>query len=291
MVNYRQMATSLQAEVLVVAHNPSSALIAAQSAHISGQLNGNDYSPRVSVLTTKTIEWEATTYSKESSVISDLDYENAIGKCSESPIVHVVMDGPCGPLWKKDSEIPGQIRFMGMQPYRFGGQQARGQSEQVPSELAQELGLVLQNMMDLRTNECAVSMDWPWHLAMLQRNSLPKPYDTYLVLPSTSIPSLVLVQYLYDYSRLGGTDPLSCSTSEQSLQSTCTPVTDSFAVASGTAYTTMRGLGMTPSQASLKSMNVASYICGLGPSPDKAPEAQIDYTPTVRRQYRAFGYC
>jgi hypothetical protein len=179
---------------------------------------------------------------------------------------------------------------------------------------------------------CCISWQWPLHLALLQANALPKSPpittttygsggkdgdNTFLLLPSATIPDLALIEYLYDPTRLGGGgDPLVCPTNEVSWpNSTSRPprrrpsnnnnpwydmAKSSYATAA--AYTVLRGgngrhdgdsgAGATTTTTTTMSARTAACLAhsigqlvASGPL-DPADPRLVDHAITLAEQYR-----
>jgi hypothetical protein len=177
----------------------------------------------------------------------------AVGRSAKPP----AMDGqrcclPCPPTTYANPITNAGLGLVPMVP------------EQFLAEKATEVGGFVQQILDVydrnvnsrdtavKLSSCScISWQWPLHLAFLQANALPKSTahgDRFLLLPSRTIPDLVLVEYLYNDTRLGGgRDPLACATEEVSWPNNNSPQRSpnngmtKASYATAAAYTVLRG--------------------------------------------------
>lgn len=300
--------------VLVVAHNQEAAKFAmvgatlalsAREKHMQQQsTTTNDekvpHQP-VAVLTTRTSDDDSWLESiqdghpplcVDTDYLSPNDYERALQQFDTRSISHVVLDGPYSP----SPEIRDRVSFLGLQPPLV--------NVKVEPERARQLGSVLQQILNDDTSSCCVSMDWASHLSLLQANTLPKSTahgNSYLILPTSTLNDMVLVDYLYDYDRLGGTDPLSCNTHERSIGNDAAVWNDDATYATAAAYSALRGNNVGAVPAACVAQSVGCFVSRNGPSFQSSATAieqilqhseqlQVMEGPVVRRKYIEFGY-
>jgi hypothetical protein len=161
------------------------------------------------------------------------------------PILHAFLDRPS--LALSTLLVWDSISFLGLTPI----------VAEPSTASAERVGRFLQQILACNKNSyksCCISWEWPAHLSVLRANALPKSSahdDTFLILPIKTIPELVLVEYVYDTTRLGGSDPLLCPANEfsypfplESGASTKVPV-ELSKYATAAAYTVLRGNGVS----------------------------------------------
>ena len=170
------------------------------------------------------------------------------------------------------------------------GQEGNGK---VSREISKEIGSMIQKFMDVTPNQdTMVTWDLKLHLSMLLSNSLPKSSSSQSSPSSTTTTTTtsahnkdsffiveegggrqqqgtttILAKYLYDYQKLGGTDPLLSQTKEYVLTSppsptaTATPISQSCCShVQAAAYSALRGNGLDAIQSSCIAVSIASIL-------------------------------
>ena len=179
---------------------------------------------------------------------------------SNKPMIHAIMEPGFDVRPFLDTNYRNSVSSLGLHVTMPPG-------EEIPKELSKEVGIMLQKFIDIFPNqEFNIIWDLSLHLSMLWSNSLPKSEaahkNTFLVREYYTT-NTILVKYMYDYQKLGGTDPLLSPTNEVVLRcpepeidSAASP--DSYAQAA--AYTALRGNGLDALQASCMAISIQGII-------------------------------
>lgn len=168
-----------------------------------------------------------------------------------------------------DANIWDHISFLGIHVEH----QHLKSSCPLTKEEAKALGSSLQTLISQKStlrfsNKATILSNLELHLSMLQSNSLPKSLDVledcWVIMSDDEHdkwPNSVLVEYQYDNDRLGGSDPLSCSSKgyifpfPNHLQLK-RGSGESYNHAFAAAYCAMVGSGMDP----LSSLSIATSV-------------------------------
>ena len=170
----------------------------------------------------------------------------------------------------------------------------------VSREISKEIGTMIQKFIDISKNpnqeDLILTWDLKLHLSMLLSNSLPKSLpassssettsaqkDSFLIMEEQggqqplqqqqgTTTTTILVNYLYDYQKLGGTDPLLSQTKEYVLTSPTTTTTATTtglvshyshshsSYAQAAAYSALRGNGLDSIQSSCLAVSIGSML-------------------------------
>lgn len=325
--NTRQQPTRLKAaatqSVLVVAHDREIAMAAVAGASLALRVREKYLQPEsmtstdpcVAVLTTsiarnddgwpESLPCQLPPMVVETDYLSDDHYQGVLQQFppGSQPIVHAVLDGRHGPLLSP--AVRQQVSFLGLQP------KIVPESRELNRDLSREVGSALQAILDISSPSCScVSLDWPWHLSLLQANALPKSEahaDSYLILPTPSFSEMVLADYIYDYERLGGTDPLLCLTKEQILAGGDPSTTSGWGpratYAAAAAYSALRGNRMDAIPSACIARSVAKCVSndlqGYSSSESdkmiehllqQSRQLSVSEGRVILKNYREFGY-
>lgn len=224
------------------------------------------------------------------------DFQRGISSASKHgdiPILQVFLDRPIPALLCP--QVHNAISFLGLTPI----------AEEFTQRVAGRIGSVTQQILDVADVSAAVSWDWNLHLALLSANTLPRSKavdESFFVLPCSEATDMALIEYVYDYSRLGGTDSLLCETNEVSFQP-MGKITTYVSYASATAYTALRGNGATALDAACIAYSVGLRFASepplLSPSANdvvqtttlaKTCRDNLITSPVMRKRYIDFGY-
>ena len=182
---------------------------------------------------------------------------------SRQPILHLA---PGPNRLQLNHNILQRISYAGFYLTAGVESQAGRVSPEQAKGCAEALGQILQMLPPLATNQgpkAFVSLDAPLHLAILQVNGLPKTpllahNDAYYVMLPNG--DSVLVDYLYNTEKPGGSDPLSCKTKEVFVETSPTSPSSQRSIVQSAAYSSLRGNSVDPVKAAAIAASVATVL-------------------------------